>query len=228
MESSGARRSASLGADDKGELLNPEADQGLTRARRSKRRRFSIFLSDVRFEDDVLRIEGRRSLTSLVLLGFALTVGYALFTVEDLSVPIQAVMALGVLLPLYGFLDVFFGQSSLEWYVRTGDMRLARRSPLANASFEGTVTPGMVRVRRIRGGTVGHSRVEVFQVVLTVELDDASVDFPLDLASKPREAADAQVAHWEQALGLAGGGDTVARLGTRQLHAPERPPSTAG
>ena len=174
------------------------------RARPARKKRFSTLMSDVRFEDGVLEITGRRKLASILLLGFAIGVGYVLVMGEKIPLPVRGLMTLGVVIPLWGFVDVFFGESYLKWDPASGEMLLRRGSPFGRADFKGQIDPAQVSVTRVSAGNVGNAgnRVQVYQVVLSVELEDAIVNFPLQFSSCGKEASEERIAEWEEKLSL--------------------------
>lgn len=174
------------------------------RARPARKKRFSILMSDVSYEGGVLEIKGRRNLTAILLLGFALTVAYVLATGHKIPLPVRALMSLGVVIPLWGFVDVFFGESYLKWDPASGEMLLRRGSPFGRADFKGQIDPAQVSVTRVSAGNVGNAgnRVQVYQVVLSVELEDAIVNFPLQFSSCRKELSEEVIAEWEKKLSL--------------------------
>ncbi|HBP19541.1 MAG TPA: hypothetical protein DEA08_17345 [Planctomycetes bacterium] len=170
--------------------------------RPARKKRFSTLMSDVSLEDGVLRIVGRRKLASVLLLGFALVAGYFLVMGEGIPLPVRGLMSLGVAIPLYGFVDVFFGESYLKWDTRSGELLLRRGSPFGRADYKGVAEPGMLSVTRVRAGSAANGSVPLYQVVLCAQLEDAIVNFPLDFSSCSRESSDERIAEWEQKLSL--------------------------
>lgn len=173
------------------------------RVRPPRKKRFSIVMSDVRCEDGVLEIAGRRKLASVLLLGFALGVGYLLVAGEGIPLPVRALMSLGVVIPLWGFVDVFFGVSYLRWDTRSGELLLERGSPFGRAHYKGQAQEGQVSVTRLRAGRTEAGSAPLYQVVLSVHLDEAIVNFPLEFSSCREEVAEERIARWERELSLA-------------------------
>lgn len=171
------------------------------RMARSRKRTFSTFMSRVEFRDDVLRIQGRRQLAALLLLGFGGGLGWFAVSAGEAPAFFRGLAGLTAAFVLCGFVDALTATARLEFHPRSGDLVMLRTSLFGRAAFEGTATPGMLHVERVRTGSMHDTgRVPVYQIVLKVELDDAIVKFPLELTSKGDDESAARIRHWREQL----------------------------
>jgi len=105
----------------------------------------------------------------------------------------------------YGFFDTLFGKCYLKFDSHSGELLAIRGNPLGQVHYKGAAA-GKVSVSRVPAGkSSGVQNVPLYSVVFVVDLDDAIVNYPLEVQSFTDEASTAKIAEWEQSLSLAKG-----------------------
>lgn len=169
-------------------------------AEKQKKKKFSVMLSKIDFDGRILEVQGRKALVSLILLLF--TAGCSYFAVVgDLPIFVRGMIALGVLISGYGFIDVAFGDCYLNYDCESGYLTARRGNPFGKVSFEGQGKDRLL-VSRVRAGK-GQHQVQRYTVVLTVKLDDAIINYPLENLSVSAELSEQKIREWEETLLLA-------------------------
>lgn len=169
---------------------------------RTRKKRFSTFLCKVDFDGQVLQIEGRRLLVSLILFLFSGALWAVIVLGHDVPLIPRLGMGLGALITSLGFVDVFFAECFLRYDTVSKALVVRRGSPFGRARFEGQAS-GNVSVSRKSAGRTDSS-IPTYTVIVTVSLDDAIVSFPLEALSHSEEASQQRIQEWEQKLGLGG------------------------
>lgn len=168
--------------------------------KRTRKKRFSTVICKTEFDGRILEVRGRLRLAAFLLLGFTLMIGWVL-TIKDIPIPVRILAGFGGLFTAYGFFDTLFGKCYLKFDTLSREILLTRGNPLGQVHFKGS-SADRISVSRVQAGNPSNSQVKLYTVVFTVKLDDAIVNFPLEVQSYSDEASRERIAHWEETLSI--------------------------
>lgn len=164
-----------------------------------KKKKFSVMLCKTDFDGRILEIQGRIGLVAVILLLFTVGLGYFI-VVGDLPIFVRAMMGLGVLITGYGFVDVLSAECYLNYDCESTILTARRGNLFGKATYEG-MAEGRLMVSRVRASK-SKSNIQYYTLVLTVKLDDAIINYPLESLSLTAESSDKKIAEWEEKLNL--------------------------
>ena len=163
----------------------------------SKQQNFSIYLSKIDFNGEVLTIRGK---TTLVFVLLATMLAACLY-VLTLGPPIIIFLSncLGILILLYGLWDLWRAESSLHYNVFQDRLTIVRRSRGKSLNYEGAGRQHLnVEIRR----QPTTDFIESYSVELVFNNRTSRARFPLQLFSMQKEDALIKQEEWRKSLNL--------------------------
>ena len=163
----------------------------------SKQQNFSIYLSKIDFNGEVLTIRGK---TTLVFVLLATMLAACLY-VLTLGPPIIIFLSncLGILILLYGLWDLWRAESSLHYNVFQDRLTIVSRSRGKSLNYEGAGRQHLnVEIRR----QPTTDFIESYSVELVFNNRISRARFPLQLFSMQKEDALVQQEEWRKSLNL--------------------------
>lgn len=163
----------------------------------SKKQNFSIYLSKIDFNGEVLTIRGRTTLTFALVAAMLAACLYVL----TLGLPIIIFLSncLGILILLYALWDLWRAESSLHYNVFRDQLKIVRRSRGKSLNYEGSGRKHLsVEIRR----EPSDDCIESYSVELVFKNETSRARFPLQLFSMKEEDALAKQETWRQSLNL--------------------------
>ena len=162
-----------------------------------QKKNFSIYLSKIDFNGEVLTIQGRTTVT-FVLVAAMLAACLYVLTLE-LPIIIFLSNCLGILMLLYILWDLWRAESSLHYNVFRDQLKIVRRSRGKSLNYDGSGRQHLsVEIRR----EPKTDFTESYSVELVFNNRTSRARFPLQLFSMRKEDALAKQEAWRQSLNL--------------------------
>ncbi len=156
------------------------------------KKRFSVYQNKVSFQDEVLRIEGRKLVTLLFLVSFFAAVCWVFLTVSMPAVIRVGVALAGVVL-FWALFDVAFSTGKLIFDPKRRWVSVRRSSFRKSFVFQGE-NNDFLRVARRRA--IVDATEDTYEVRLVFETDEVEIPFLLEFRELEKEESVRRAKEW--------------------------------
>lgn len=161
------------------------------------KKRFSVYLSKVSFKENVLLIQGKKTLTVITLLAFFIALVYCLrFSAPFL---VRLGLQLSIAFVFYGLIEVAFSKSTFIYDLARREVSVHRKALRKRFVYKGS-SVGKIRLRR--HAVDKSSLTKTYNIELVFENEEASVPYQLTYMALTEHDVQKELDEWNEKLQL--------------------------
>jgi len=163
------------------------------------KKRFAVYMHKQRFENGILRLEGQRITSIIILISFFAALLFLLGRLDDMPWFINLGLQASLAFLAYAIIDMLYSKSSFSYDTRKQTINLKRRSLRQRFSYQGEAKNHL----RVRKKAVDNSSLsKSYNLELVFDSKEASVRYQLSKVVLTEPAITQSQKDWQEKLNL--------------------------